>query len=423
MPTELPLNTAHIHAANADDHVAAGLLMPAAEEHRKAAEAYMAAHDNSSDESTKRTLRLLHNKHTQATAELQRKIEQLRAQGKDPSLPQIAQEPSSAFFHPRESQSRSATRSPSLEKQLADTVDESFMILPGQRSDPADSFNQFWNVMQLALDNHLTQGVAFATIPLGPEKPRVNGAATPPRQPLSREGSHGSDADAEEPMMSRITKGLQGLSSRIPGSSKIGRSSFMSSDVKPPETDLDDMELNEDELSDFILISPDSPQDAHSPLHQENLTLKAELEGLKKRMQTMERNRREHDMQLRDSVYQVAREAHRVFTGRSQTLGEAQSSQTPSREPVIGVHSVREGQYYRRVQELDRRNKELEDELRQLRVENEKHKALNAKFRERWEKLKESARRKKELKAKTGITKQTIEEDPEAEERLDSMAP
>lgn len=51
MPSDLPLNTAHKHAANADDHVGKGMLLPAVEEHQLAAEAYMSAHANSQDES------------------------------------------------------------------------------------------------------------------------------------------------------------------------------------------------------------------------------------------------------------------------------------------------------------------------------------------------------------------------------------
>jgi hypothetical protein len=42
---------AHQHAANADDHLGNGLLIPAVEEHYKAAEAYLAAVERSNDES------------------------------------------------------------------------------------------------------------------------------------------------------------------------------------------------------------------------------------------------------------------------------------------------------------------------------------------------------------------------------------
>ena len=102
--------------------------------------------------------------------------------------------------------------------------------------------------------------------------------------------------------------------------------------------------------------------------------------------------------------------------------------------PIPGIHTAREGQYMRRV-------KELEDELRAVRVENEKNvsislstlycfnkhsseqKAMIVKFRERWEKLKESAKRKKESRAAAEAVQtvqERIVEEPEAEEELDN---
>ena len=44
---------AHQHAANADDYVAQGLLIPAAEEHYKAAEAYQACVEAATDENVR----------------------------------------------------------------------------------------------------------------------------------------------------------------------------------------------------------------------------------------------------------------------------------------------------------------------------------------------------------------------------------
>ena len=90
-----------------------------------------------------------------------------------------------------------------------------------------------------------------------------------------------------------------------------------------------------------------------------------------------------------------------------------------------------------RDRELMRRIKELEEELRTVRVESEKQvslsiffnlvrilicqqKAMIAKFRERWDKLKESAKRKREARAaaagvQSAIVHERIDEEPEAE--------
>lgn len=105
----LSATQAHQHAANADENIAQGLLVPAAEEHRKAAEAFASCIDQSGDENVcpiffyslpyslliirirfqaKRTLRMLHNEHTKAAKELERRIAKLREDGIDPALPQ-----------------------------------------------------------------------------------------------------------------------------------------------------------------------------------------------------------------------------------------------------------------------------------------------------------------------------------------------
>lgn len=182
--------------------------------------------------------------------------------------------------------------------------------------------------MQKALDSHLSQGVAFATIPLGNEPTQPTGTSTPPHgnTKIPRESSQGSDTDADEPIVSRFTKGLQGLSNRFQGS-KLVRSSYVSSEARPPELDLDlgDGDLDDGrwrclafslilnvhstgDLSDFILISSDSPNETSSHHQLENATLKVEVEALRKQLQATERHRKEQETHLRDSLYQVTRE-------------------------------------------------------------------------------------------------------------------
>ena len=66
------------------------------------------------------------------------------------------------------------------------------------------------------------------------------------------------------------------------------------------------------------------------------------------------------------------------------------------------------------MKELEEEVKVVKEELRAARVENEKQKAMIAKFRERWDKLKESAKRKREAKAAAERPEGIVEE-PEAE--------
>lgn len=192
-PMDSPLNDAHQHAANADDFLARGLLIPAAEEHYKAAEAFQACVDASNDENTKRTLRMLHNEHMKMGKDLQRRIAKLKEENKDPSLPQKpARAPTagpSASVSPPFPQS-APSPPPQLQNKLSEsqqTVDESFMLL-GQRSDPGDAFHQFWKATEGMLE-YLSRPVAFATAPLAPEDPSLNRA---------RNGSWSSDTDLED---------------------------------------------------------------------------------------------------------------------------------------------------------------------------------------------------------------------------------
>ncbi|RDB24119.1 hypothetical protein Hypma_008789 [Hypsizygus marmoreus] len=418
----MPMNAAHQHAANAEDHLGNGLLIPAAEEHTKAAEAYLAAVERSNDESAKRTLRLLYNEHVKAAKELHRKIDNLREEGKDPSLPQKVErpQPSATRSHAHPNIPRSAPSPPPQRSmtELQNTVDESFMLLAGQRSDPGDAFNQFWNIMQGMLDN-LSQPVAFATVPLGNGEPSSR-TRTPPIP--RRDSSLSSDTDsADEPMLSRFTRrigiGREGKHS--------ARGSGLSHVTPIPDEDFDEGMFDEgDDLTESFLVIPSGNEPSPATLKKENATLKLEADSLKKRLEATERVlqlRKEQDLQLRESIVQATKEAQRamgasILGQRPGGLDFSNLNINVPALPMAGMTSGREAQYARRL-------KEMEEELRLLRAENEKNKAMILKYRERWEKLKESAKRKKEAKAAAEAvslsTRERIVEEPEAEEELD----
>ncbi|KAF8162995.1 hypothetical protein B0H34DRAFT_794745 [Crassisporium funariophilum] len=441
-PTDTPMNTAHQHAANADDYLNGGLIVSAAEEHLKAAEAYMAAIDRSHDESAKRTLRMLYNEHCKAAKELQRRIDKLKEEGKDPSLPQKPDFPRAA--PPRNNSSnayssgpqRVNTSSPQPLRPMSDsqnTGDESFMLLGGQRSDPGDAFNQFWNIMQGMLDN-LSQPVAFATAPLGnPETSNEpSSSANKIEDHRRRDGSLSSDTDVDEPIFSKFTRRI-GMSREGSLTGRAGRSGRNITTKGKQPSHLEDDNLDEyddfleegDDLSGSFCLIPSGSEPTLSALKKENTTLKVEVESMKSRLETTERIlklRKEQDLQLRDSIFMATREAQRAM-GASAMLQRpgppldfsSLNINVPA-VPIPGINTGREAQYARRV-------KELEDELRLMRGENEKHKLMIAKFRERWEKLKDSAKRKKEAKAAaegaTAGVRERIIEEPEAEEELD----
>ncbi|CAK5277774.1 unnamed protein product [Mycena citricolor] len=407
------LNAAHEHAANAEDMFAQGL--------------------------TKRTLKMLYNDHQRAGKDLERRIEQLKAEGKDPSLPhKVANTPRASTMPERRTeksshspQSESAPSAP-LPRPMTDSqgVDESFMLLGGQRSDPGDPFNQFWNIMQGMLDN-LSQPVAFATAPLGHvESVSSSSKRTKLASHLPREGSLSSDTDLEEPIVSRFARRL-GISGDI---KKQDRSS---SNLKPLSSDLDGDEDSEagDELAESFYLIPSSAEPTAIELKQENASLTLEIEVLKKRLENVEQAYQKKDAHLRDSIYMATKEAHRAMTLGTSVNGPQLLASILRETP--GTKTGREAQYAKRVKELEDELRAARDDLRGVRAENDKQvmlffcwtciarlymaqKAMITRYQEKWEKLKESAKRRKESKAAAGasrpggsLAREQIPEEPE----------
>lgn len=442
---EMPMNTANQHAASAEDYATRGLIVLAAEEHQKASEALLAAIERSHDESAKRTLRLLYNKHCKERDELLRKTEKLKNEGKDPNLPQKPDQPLTSYSrqnsqHALPPSSYTSNPHPSHSSQqtlrpMTDTVDESFMVLGGQRSDPGDAFNQFWNAMQGMLDN-LSQPVAFATAPLGTEPSPTEEQSHSQTIPSRRESSLSSDTDNDgEHMLSKWTRRIGITGSRETRSKhKVNQrptASTSSSLNDFGDEDGDDFLEEGDDLSGSFCLIPSGSEPSPAAVRQENVSLRAELASMRERLSATEqilRLRKDQDMQLRNSIFeaQKAISASGLLPNRAQPPGDMNflhfnKAAAAVPVPIPSLSTGREAQYSRRIQEL-------EAELRAVRAENDKNKMVIVKFRERWEKLKESAKRKKEAKAagagegsaSHGIgPKDRIVEEPEAEEALD----
>ncbi|KAJ7582932.1 hypothetical protein C8J56DRAFT_956080 [Mycena floridula] len=419
------MNKAHGHAESAESYRANGLLVSASEEHAKAATAYLAAVERSEDEQArincfhdvyiidgsshqaKRTLKMLHDDQVKAVKELDKRIEMLRKEGKDPTLPQKSNLPKQGTTRHLVEIARSIPSSPNQHQSLNElqgTVDESFMLLGGQRSDPGDAFNHFWDIMQGMLDN-LSQPVAFATVPLDAE-------SSAPSPPVPRARESPSAPEPEETLASRFSK-------------KLGFSSSTNKTTQaPPQEDFDEDFADDGQESpamtclDHSVLIPSDSEPSLQTLKKENTTLKAELENLKKRLETTERvlqRRKEQDVQLRDSIYGNEGGAQRAIGGPGQRpgmdLGSLNLHAAPS-VPIPGFNTAREAQYAKKVQEL-------QDELSLMRNELERTRLDNVKHRERWAKVKESAKRKKETKAAEAAKASRIVEEPEVEEAED----
>ncbi|THH14708.1 hypothetical protein EW146_g5654 [Bondarzewia mesenterica] len=418
---------AHQHAANADDFLA------------------------------KRTLHMLYNEHSRAGKELLRRIEKLKEDGVDPSLPQKPSIPRPPSVPTHLASRLSPSPPPHMRGRMSDsqhTVDESFMLLGQQSADAGDAFNTFWKAMEVL--DHLSQPVGFATASLGlPESSR---------RALGREGSGGSDTDYED--ASRSRRGLVKGQSRLlsPDNSfataydgDVGRGMAKSTRIKQSVVDLrndfDEIVDEDYDSSDSFCMIPSKSEPSPSTLKKEIVALRSDLEATQGQLEAAEQQlklRREQDQQLRDNIVLARREAQRAMGASLMSQRQGQSAfdlnslnlgLVPTPSPMVPVNPGRD-----REPQLLRRIRELEEEVRTVRVENEKQvrhnfpasclrksvermiclqKTMIAKFRERWDKLKESAKRKREARAAADAhnspVHERIDEEPEAEDEQDEQ--
>lgn len=381
---------AHRHAALADEAMAQGLWMKASEEHFRAASAFVGCLDGSNDENTKRTLRLLHDEHVKQAQDLDRRITRLRQEGKDPSLPQKPL-PSPGQSSPFASKSDSGFR------DATGPIEESFMLL-GQKNELNSSFAQFWKILEGMLD-HLSQPVAFATAPLHNTKSEH-----------SPQALHG-----------QVTGSSDQVFDYPPSSSSLKSKGSNELDVNDlddeTKVDMDESwELDSDES--FQLVSGTDPRILgesslrHGSVKEENDELKRQLRQAQSRIADLEKLMKErlaHEHQLRDSIMQAQRaisssqmlQSITKFPGME--VRQFAMTSSPLRSPQVLDPNQRLGPPSSLRQPdnapLQSRISELEEKVRLLQVQDITQKAAIAKYKERWDKVKDSMRRKKLAKA------------------------
>jgi len=405
------LEQAHEHASSAIDFYTRGLLIPAAEEHYKAAEAFTRCVDQATDEHTKNTLRKLHTHHNTLGRDLQRRIAKLKEEGKDPSVPQVPQGSQSVSKGPDPSASAAGQQRgrPQALDSLSNTFDESFMILT-QRSELGEDspFDIFWKVTSEIMDN-LSQPMSFQS------------AAMAALDAVENRSNRSQD--------SRTTEEPSGSSSKLSSSKTISASKSNTTSKTKHSADDDTFDLEDDgyDSSDSFCLIPSTSESTNtiSQLKKENVSLKSKIDAMQAQMSTVRNQislRNEQDQQLRDHIITARKEAQRVMAASTSFSAAPNSTMNiagmslNSPSPTGGRD--REAQFLRRI-------RELEEEVRVVRVENDKQKAMIAKFRERWEKLKESAKRKKSARAAgtdPNSVRERIDEDPEGEEAAEESA-
>ncbi|PAV23231.1 hypothetical protein PNOK_0029900 [Pyrrhoderma noxium] len=400
MPSAVSLlDQGHEHATNANEYYSRGLLIPASEEHNKAAEAFQACVDQSSNEHTQSTLRKLCLHHSSVAKELQRRIAKLREEGKDPTQPQISQSPRSTSKFSHESNSfQEAVRGRNMDAST-NTVEESFMVLNKQvEPNGEDPFDLFWKVTGEIMAN-LSQPMSFAAI-----------AALDAVENRTVSSNAGSDVSHTNPVESSVASNV--VSNPNDKSEELLKA--MNDDLG-----LDDGDDDYDSFDDFCLVPASSEELPSMRLKKENIALKAKIEAMEKQMASVQRQvklRNEQDQQLRDNIALARREAQRAMAASTSFGGPSMHSL--ANLTSLGANGTQGALNRDKEAYLLRRIRDLEDEIRLVKSENEKQKAMIAKFRDKWERLKESAKRKKSAKAAGNLdsgVRERIDEDPEAE--------
>ncbi|THG98587.1 hypothetical protein EW026_g3623 [Hermanssonia centrifuga] len=240
------------------------------------------------------------------------------------------------------------------------------------KSEPGDAFNHFWKITEGMLE-HLSQPVAFATAPLAPPSNSPSGSRR-------RDGNASSDTDVEDPITKTLNRGLDFV--------KAARSKMLIRNDSGTYTS--DSDSGRPGLSTF----PPKPQPIGDDWDED--AQRAMTSSMALRPQ-----------QLPPPIIPAP--------PPPVDIAALNINVPPVLPPLVptnaGLTRDREAQLVRRV-------RELEEDVRTMRIENDKQKAMIAKFRERWEKLKESAKKKKEAKVAaeaTNVVNDRIDEDPEAE--------
>ncbi|KAF7729510.1 hypothetical protein EC973_004184 [Apophysomyces ossiformis] len=250
------------------------------------------------------------------------------------------------------------------------TIGDSYTLLTeNDEEDDLDPFNRFWEVLEKMVEK-LSNPVAFASAPLS-----ENDNPTPA-------WLYGSDINNVE----RLLDGNEEDDLRSKPHKKDTYAMMESYFVVPEKDALD--------------TTRGTPSSAEKRTWQdyvtENEQLKKRIDLLLRKLQAMERAAEESNM-LKSSILQfrndVQKQAKRIMQSHDSSM-RSSAALANSGTHTIQSSSIRYPQSGN-VAELMARLKELEEENRQLRAHNEKQQLLMNKYRERWEKLKESAKKRR----------------------------
>ncbi|RCH84427.1 hypothetical protein CU097_003303 [Rhizopus azygosporus] len=404
MSTEAPVNAGHRFANAAEDFEEEESWEKAAEAHFKAAEQFQIALNDVKDAETAKTLQLLIANHKRKANDLDRKIQRMKtittqkdnqltahhnnnmrmmgsSGGLRNALPdKKGNSSSNNNKHNGLLVSRLANRSEYLSSedglQRADGIGESYALLSNDDEND-DPFNKFLEVVEGLVQNLINPAVAFASAPLNENDIPVPIAT---QTPLDPDMDHDLQLDNNNMMESfYIVPKPKDYQERQYSIIKTGK--------------------------DDTLKENDSEKNKEFYQH-ENEKLRKQIALLTKRVKALELAAEEGNT-LKSSIIQfrndVHRQAKRIMQSHHESSMRLSAVALPSTgASSINVNSIRHpGLIGGGGNDLVNRLRELEEENRQLKIQNEKQKMLVSKYKERWEMLKENAKKRRASTATT----------------------
>ncbi|KAI8340204.1 hypothetical protein BC941DRAFT_419728 [Chlamydoabsidia padenii] len=344
-----PVNAGHTFANAAEGYEDKEAWTDAIEAHQHAAEQFQKALDYTQDAEAGKSLRLLVANHTRRSKDLERKLNKIKLE-EGSTVPTPVDEETDKIKMDELLQVLPETSLSHGRKGYAG-IGESYALLStdnyDEEDDASDPFNKFLKVVETLVDQ-LSNPVAFASAPLNEDD--------------------------------------------IP---------------TPYQHTTEDMDTSSVMMESFFLVPDhhDTTNDSVDVLQTENEQLKQRIEQLSRRIQSLEKTAEESNM-LKSSILQfrhdVQRQAKRIM--QNQDTSSSMRSSSVALLANSGIHGSHNS-YPRHpalnqpnggsTAELVTRLKETEDENRRLKDQIDKQQLLMNKYRERWEKLKESAKKRR----------------------------
>lgn len=328
------INTAHDLASKAEEYEERQDWRNAITVHDKAALQFKNAINDAIDPHTKNTLQLLANNHLRKSQELRRKLQRMQANHNPFDMRKLE----------REIQAIQTGELPTMNESYA-------MLSTEEEEDSEDPFNKFWGVVEPMMDR-LSNPVAFTSAPIHDNDEPI---LDKPHQVMS-----GESVGEEE--QSRIEREMSSISECFFAPNK-------------PVT-------KEEELT-----HSDSSRD----YEKENEELRAQIQQLTDKIQILEKKSVDSTV-LKSSIIQFKNDVHKQALKILQTQESSMMTRSATATGLSLSKNIRTAGTS--TAEIVNRIKELEDANRNLRSQNRKQDALMIKYRERWEKLKEGAKKR-----------------------------